>query len=161
MPSNTKHESNELVDEVDEQILKHLNEHGRAPHEEIADDLGVPVEEVDSRVEDLEADGVIRKYAALVDPMALGYISVAFGITTDPTKTDEIAATLKSHENVYKIWILSGKHNIIVHANFENITGFQEFSNDTLHNIDGLVEYESSIATREVLSEGSTVLNNE
>ena len=151
----------EPIDAVDHQILTMLTDDGRASHASIAEAVGIDESEVTERVLALEEAGIITKYAALIDPMKLGYISVAFGIRTDPNKTDAIAAKLKAHPSVYKIWILSGKHNVVVHANFRDIAGFQAFSNETLHHIDGIVEYESSIATQQVISEGARVLDGD
>lgn len=148
----------ETLDATDRDILRYLHDNGRASHEEVAEAVGISEENVTDRVEALESADVITRYTALVDPMKLGYISVAFGIRTDPNNTDAIAAELADHPNVYKIWILSGKHNVIVHANFKDIEDFQAFSHDTLHHIEGIVEYESSIATQQVISEGPRVL---
>jgi len=145
-------------DDLDETILSYLHENGREPFEAIAEKIGVSKQEVKERVEEMEAEGVITKYTVLTDPTKLGYISVAFGITTDPTKSDEIAAQLRDHENVYKIWIVSGRHNIVLHASFRDIQDFQAFSHDTLHGIDGIDRYESSIVTHSEISEGGVVL---
>lgn len=145
-------------DELDETILSYLHENGRESFEEIATKTQLSEHEVRERVEAMEEEGIITKFTVMTDPTELGYISVAFGITTDPAKTDEIAQKLKDHENVYKIWILSGRHNIIIHASFRDIEDFQAFSHDTLHGIDGIDGYESSIVTQSVLSEGSVVL---
>ncbi|WP_312910277.1 Lrp/AsnC family transcriptional regulator [Natronosalvus caseinilyticus] len=146
------------LDEIDEKLLRRLHEDGRMPYDALAAEVGLSESEVRERVEALEEEGVITRFTALTDPTKLGYISVAFGITTDPTKTDSIAQQLEDHKNVYKIWILSGRHNIIIHSSFRDITDFQAFSHDILHNIDGIVRYESSIVTQSALSEGSVVL---
>ena len=146
------------LDDIDETILSYLHENGRESLDEIAGKMNLSDQEVRERVERMEEEGVITKYTVLTDPTKLGYISVAFGISTDPNRTDETAQKLKDHENVYKLWIVSGKHNIIVHASFRDIQDFQAFSHDTLHEIDGITEYESSIVTQSVTSEGGVVL---
>lgn len=149
---------NGTPDDLDETILNYLHENGRESYDVIAEKVGLPEHEVEERVKAMEEEGIITKFTVLTDPTKLGYISVAFGITTDPGKTDEIAQQLKDHENAYKVWILSGRHNIIIHASFRDIKDFQAFSHDTLHGIDGIVRYESSIVTQSTLSEGSVVL---
>lgn len=149
---------NGAPDDVDETILSYLHENGRESLDAIAEKTGLSATEVEERVEAMEDEGIITKYTVLTDPTKLGYISVAFGITTDPTKSDEIAQKLKDHENVYKLWIVSGRHNIVLHASFRDITDFQSFSHDTLHGIEGIDRYESSIVTQSVISEGGVVL---
>lgn len=148
------------LDAADEQILSILSETARTPDEEIAEAVGLSTAEVRERIERLQSEGVITKFTAMIDTSKLGYISVAFGFSVEPGKADEIATRLSEYDNIYKLWILSGRHNIIAHANFRNITEFQAFSSDVLHDIDGIANYETSIATKSVLNEGGIVLND-
>lgn len=148
------------IDDVDEQILAILNENARTPDEEIAEAVGVDEDEVSERIARLRDDGVITKFTTMLDPSKLGYIAVAFGFSVEPGKADEIADLLIQYDNIYKLWILSGRHNIIAHANFKDITEFQSFSSETLHDIDGIANYETSIATKSVLNEGDVVLSD-
>lgn len=149
------------MDAVDERLLEVLNEDARRPSEEIAEDLDLAVEEVDDRIQRLQEEGVITSFVAMFDPSKLGYVSVAFGFSVEPTEADRIAQKLSEHENIYKLWILSGRHNVIAHANFTDITEFQEFSHEVLHSMDGINNYESSIVTKSILNEGSVVLPHE
>ena len=144
----------------DEAILKLLHEDARRSHASIADELDVSVDTVSERIAEMEEDGTITQYTVLTDPTKLGYISVAFGISTDPTATDSIAEELAEYSNVYKVWVLSGRHSVVLHASFRDIAEFQAFTNDTLNSIEGIVQYESSIVTRSVLAEGSVILND-
>jgi DNA-binding Lrp family transcriptional regulator len=148
------------MDDVDERILQVLNDDARRPSEDIAAELGISAGEVDDRIHRLREEGVITKFTAMFDPSKLGYVSVAFGFSVEPGEADRIARQLSELENIYKLWILSGRHNIIAHANFTDITEFQEFSHETLHRMDGINNYETSIATKSILNEGSVVLSH-
>lgn len=148
------------VDEVDKEILAVLSDDARTSNGDIASRVGITEEEVERRVQDLVEDQVITKFTAMIDPAKLGYVSVAFGFSVEPGKADEIASTLSQYDNIYKLWILSGRHNVIAHANFEGITEFQEFTSETLHDIDGITNYETSIATKSIINEGNTILRN-
>lgn len=149
------------LDATDEKLLSVLNDDARRSDGEVADVLGIPTEEVGDRIERLRESGVITKFTSMIDTSKLGYISVAFGFSVEPGKADDIAESLSGHDNIYKLWILSGRHNIIAHANFEDITEFQEFSSDVLHEISGIASYETSIATSSVINEGGVVLTDE
>lgn len=146
------------VDAVDRRLLHLLNENARRTDAELAAELGVDEGEIEERIDRLQAEGVITKFTAMLDPEKLDYISVAFGFSVAPGEADDIARELEGYENIYKLWMLSGRHNIIAHANFEGIHEFQQFSHDVLHDIDGINNYETSIATRTVLHEGSVLL---
>lgn len=152
--------SDTAIDDVDEEILAVLGEDARTPNRDIADRVGVSEDEVAQRVQRLQDEEVITKFAAMIDPAKLGYVSVAFGFSVEPGKADDIAETLGKYDNIYKLWILSGRHNVIAHANFEDITEFQEFSSETLHDIDGITNYETSIATKTIINEGNAILTD-
>lgn len=55
------------MDELDIQILKLLEEHGRLSHEEISKQLHISRPSVHQRVAKLERSGVIKGYRAVVD----------------------------------------------------------------------------------------------
>lgn len=150
--------ANHEIDAVDKTILRHLHDDSRTSPSSIAETMEHSTEEVAERIQHLEEAGVISKYTIMVDPAELGYISVAFGFSVQPGRTDEIAAELSNYEYIYKLWILSGRHNIVAHASFEDIGEFQTFSHDTLHDIDGISNYETSIMTKSILNEGGVIL---
>lgn len=150
--------ANHEIDTVDKTILRHLHNESRASPASIAETMEHSTDEVAERIQQLEEEGVISKYTIMVDPAELGYISVAFGFSVEPGRTDEIAAELSNYEYIYKLWILSGRHNIVAHTSFEDISEFQAFSHDTLHDIDGISNYETSIMTKSILNEGGVIL---
>lgn len=148
-----------IQDGIDQAILQLLHDDGRRTYESIGEEIGVTASEVESRVQRLRDEGTITKFTVLTDPTRMGYITAAFGVTTEPTATDAIAEELGNHPNVFNAWILSGRHSVVTHASFRDIEAFQRFTNETLNGLDGIVQYESSIVTRSVLSEGSVVIS--
>ncbi len=60
------------MDEIDIQILKILQDDGRASHEEIGRRLNLSRPTIHQRVKKLEAAGVIKKYRAMIDRRKLG-----------------------------------------------------------------------------------------
>lgn len=148
------------MDELDRRLLRLLHENARRTDKELAARLEVDPGEVATRIERLKEEGIVTKFTAMIDPEKLGYISVAFGFSVEPGKADDIARELRAKENIYKLWLLSGRHNVIAHASFKGIHEFQQFSHDVLHEIDGINNYETSIATRTILNEGSVLLED-
>ena len=67
-----------MLDDVDRQLLVLLQEDARATHAALAKAVGLTGPSVYARLKRLEADGVIRGYATLVDPDVLGQGVVAF-----------------------------------------------------------------------------------
>jgi Lrp/AsnC family leucine-responsive transcriptional regulator len=68
----------ERIDETDVRILELLQRDGRGSYAEVGQSVGMSGPSVHERVKKLEARGVIRGYAALVDPHQLGYGVLAF-----------------------------------------------------------------------------------
>jgi len=102
------------VDEIDLAIIKELSENARKAFSEIADKLKLSDVAVIKRVRKLESDGVIRRYALIVDPAKIGYKKISFtGINVRPEKLFEIVATLKAKDYVKYLAITSGDHELI------------------------------------------------
>ncbi|MGA3029400.1 MAG: AsnC family transcriptional regulator [Candidatus Limnocylindrales bacterium] len=68
----------ERIDETDARILELLQRDGRESYAEVGQSVGMSGPSAHERVKKLEARGVIRGYAAMVDPTLLGYSVLAF-----------------------------------------------------------------------------------
>ncbi|MFC6974357.1 Lrp/AsnC family transcriptional regulator [Halomicroarcula sp. GCM10025709] len=146
------------LDTVDKQILDLLHDEGRATYNDIGEELGITGNTVRRRMDRMREEGIIRKFTVMTDPAKLDYLTVAFGLSTEAGRTDDIAEEIAETDCVYKLWVLSGTHNIIFDARFEDTEHFQSFTHDVLHAVEGIASYESSIVTRSVIDDGSTVL---
>jgi len=65
-------EKTSTLDEIDRRILVELQRDGRLTNQDLAGRIGVSASPCWRRVRALEEAGVIKGYAALVDPAALG-----------------------------------------------------------------------------------------
>jgi Lrp/AsnC family leucine-responsive transcriptional regulator len=66
------------LDRYDRIILQTLQDNGRASNVELSDKANLSAPQCYRRVRRLEADGIIRGYAAQVDPATIGLGVVAF-----------------------------------------------------------------------------------
>ena len=71
----------------DARVLAILQAQGRRSYADLASDLGMAAPSVHERVKKLEARGVIRGYAADVDPAAVGLLVLAFTWVTQAPGT--------------------------------------------------------------------------
>jgi Lrp/AsnC family leucine-responsive transcriptional regulator len=80
-----------VTDPIDLQLATALIADGRSTLRELSQVTGLSVSAVQSRVRRLEADGVIRGYAALVDATAIGLpLAALIAITPlDPAQPDD------------------------------------------------------------------------
>lgn len=75
------------LSENDARVLAILQTRGRRSYADLATDLGMAAPSVHERVRKLEAKGVIRGYAADVDPAAVGLSVLAFTWVTQAPGT--------------------------------------------------------------------------
>jgi len=76
------------LSDVDARILAVLQRDGRRPYADVGAEVGISGPSAYDRIKKLEARGVIRGYAAQVDPVALGFGILAFTwITQAPGTT--------------------------------------------------------------------------
>lgn len=85
---------NDPLSDVDARLVQILQEDGRRSYADLGTDLGMAGPSAHERVKKLEARGVIRGYAANVNPAALGLTVLAFTWVTQAPGT--IATDLTS-----------------------------------------------------------------
>ena len=80
-----------LTDPIDRQLAAALVRDGRSTLKSLAELTGLSVSAVQARVRRLESDGVVRGYAALLDPEAVGLpLAALIAITPlDPGQADD------------------------------------------------------------------------
>lgn len=67
-----------MLNEIDAAILNILQQNCRMPLTEIAEHVGMSIQAVSERIRKMEARGIIRRYAAIVDPAEVGKQMTAF-----------------------------------------------------------------------------------
>jgi Lrp/AsnC family leucine-responsive transcriptional regulator len=77
----------ERITANDARILEALQNDGRRPYADLGAEIGISGPSAHERVKKLEARGVIRGYAALVDPASVGYDILAFSWVTQAPGT--------------------------------------------------------------------------
>lgn len=67
-----------MIDKHEQQILKHLQQDGRASTQDLSDAVGLSASPCWRRVKKLEEEGYITRYAAIVDAKKLGLSALAY-----------------------------------------------------------------------------------
>ncbi|WP_054841561.1 Lrp/AsnC family transcriptional regulator [Thermococcus peptonophilus] len=138
----------EELDSLDKSILRILQEDGRASYSEIARRIGVPESTVRLRVKKLLERGIIRKFAALINPFKAGYSIVAFiAVDTEPGKVKEAAEKLSKLPEVDVLGIATGAHDILMQVTVRDLKELEDFLIEKLGSIDGIKSTETSILT--------------
>lgn len=103
------------LDFIDLKILDILQQDGRASHSAIAEAVGLSQPSVHERVKKLEQRGVIKGYAAIVDPEALGQDVLAYiSVRLNDYKPDDIAGAVEGIPQVLEAHHIAGEECFIV-----------------------------------------------
>ena len=108
--------SPERINTNDARILGVLQRDGRRAYADLGADVGMSGPSAHERVKKLEARGVIRGYAALVDPRAVGYDVLAFSwVTQAPgTMANDLTAAFAAIPEIEECHHISGEADYLI-----------------------------------------------
>src|SRR5215469_1370757 len=142
------------MDEIDRQILKHLQEDGRLRNNDLADKVGLSPAPCLRRVRALERSGAIARYVALLDPERVGQSLQVFTEVKLDRQTkraiQEFEKAIRSHPNVLECTLVAGEWDYLVRVVAPDITSYQSFLVNHLTALPGVASVKSSFAMRRV-----------
>lgn len=118
----------EAMDRKDNVIVNHLLTNGRDSYREIAKELGMAPATVMKRVKQLEKEGVIKGYSALIDYDSIGYdIHVIVDVRVAKGKLQLIESKIARHGSVQMVFDNTGSFDATVLARFKSRAGLDRF----------------------------------
>jgi len=117
-----------LEDGIDRRIVAALLGDGRATLRTLAETTGLSVSAVQARVRRLEQDGVIKGYAAVVDPEALGLpLAALIAITPlDPDHEYDIPDKLAGIPEVQACHSVAGEDSFVLFVRVATPSALEE-----------------------------------
>lgn len=131
----------------DSKAVRLLMNQGRATWTELAQHLGLSAPAAADRVRRLEERGVIRGYAALIDPEAAGYPLAAF-VTVVLDRPDRRAAFLKrvaALAEVLECHHVAGDDDYLLKVRCRNTADLDRLLVESLKSIPGVVRTRTAI----------------
>lgn len=116
------------LDDLDHQIVAWLAREGRASFREIGDAIGLSAPAVKRRIDRLRDGGVIERFAAVVDPAALGWTMEAFVelFAIGRTPPDRIRTALAKLPEVIGAYTVTGEADALVHIRAADTHHFEQ-----------------------------------
>ena len=143
-----------VLDRIERRILALLQEHGRISNVELAERVGLSESPCFRRVKRLERDGVIARYAAVVDQRTLGFSVTAFVLVNMDKQpdigTDDFLARVAAEPHIVECHAMSGSHDYIMKVLARDIDHFSELVMQGILKYPGVRHVESSFSLREV-----------
>ncbi len=131
------------LDEIDRKILFFLQANSRIPYHQVGKELKIAASTVHNRVKKMINSGVIRRFAAIVDPQKLGLRVSWVGINVDPNQLISIAKELAKHEEIQIIGASYGDHDILLQVMCRDDKELSEFIRYKIKPIKGVKDVPS------------------
>jgi DNA-binding Lrp family transcriptional regulator len=105
------------MDDTDRKIVALLRQNARRSFADIGGQVGLSAPAVKRRVDRLEARGVIRSYAAVIDPAAMGWTTHAVVALYCEGRMSggEVRAAIEPHPEVEAAYTVAGEASAIIH----------------------------------------------
>jgi len=144
-----------LLDQIDLRILQQLQNDGRVTNAELADRVALSPSPCLRRVKQMETNGVIRGYVALVDPEALGLAVTAF-VRVRLSRQDDrhltmFEDTIAALPEVMECYLMTGEADYQLRILVASLTDFEDFLRKKLTHVPGIAEMTTSFALRPVV----------
>lgn len=116
------------MDDKDLGILKELVTDARYSYREISRRVKLSVATVKSRVENLEKEGVIKGYTAIVNPQKLGFeVAALIEVVVSKGKLLDVEERLAENPNVYAVYDATGTSDAIILVRFHRREELSKF----------------------------------
>ncbi|MGG5809202.1 Lrp/AsnC family transcriptional regulator [Falsiroseomonas sp. CW058] len=140
------------MDAIDRKILRALARDGRLTNAELAEQVGLSPSPCWTRVRRLEAAGIIKGYAALLDQAALGLPDTVF-IEVMMERHDEdslrrFEATVLAIPEVLECHLVTGEYDYVIKAAVGGTAGYERLLRDRLYRLPGVRHTRTSFALR-------------
>jgi len=147
--------SSKAYDSFDFSLLRALQRHGRATNAELSQSANLSESSCLRRVRQLEADGVIQRYAAIIAPDRIGFRLNAFVTITLVSQSE---AALKEFERevarideVMECFLMTGSADYLIHLVARDVDDLERLHATRLTRLPNVARVTSSIAMREVV----------
>ncbi len=139
----------EELDDIDKNILRHLQSNARMTNKHLAQELGLSVTPVFERVRKLERKGYIKRYVAVLDHEKLNHGLVVFmHIKMQAHNHDSILrlmAAANELPEVMECYHVTGETDFLMKVLVPDMKAYEEFVLNKLTRVTGIGNINSSI----------------
>lgn len=143
-----------VLDSVDLQILRALQENARLTTKELAARVNLSTTPVFERLKRLEKNGFIKKYVAVLDAGKLGRGFTVFCSVKlkqmNRTVARDFISVIKDIPQVAECYNISGEYDYLLKIQAPDMTYYNEFIINVLGNIDAIGSILSSFVMAEI-----------
>ncbi|NUU03550.1 Lrp/AsnC family transcriptional regulator [Herbaspirillum robiniae] len=144
----------EKFDRFDRIILETLQANGRASNVELSERVNLSPPQCYRRVQRLEQEGVIRGYAAQVEPAALGLGVIAFvslSLAREQFKqVRSVEKAIRQFPEILECYTISGDFDYLLKVAAADLKSLSAFLTDRLMQVPGVAGVRSMVCMEEI-----------
>jgi len=148
-----KHETM-MPDRRDRAILRELQQDSRLTMQELARKVDMSSSAVWRRIRALEEDGVIDRFAVIVNPRKAGFLLSSMTLVTlarhEQTNVDNFVTEVQRHPEVLECFATSGEADYHLRVVVEDIEAYNRFLDDFILKLPGVLQVRSNIILKEI-----------
>jgi Lrp/AsnC family leucine-responsive transcriptional regulator len=130
---------NTQIDEIDRKIIAILHQNGRASYTDLAKEVGLSRVAVQTRINTLQENGTIERFACIVNPEKLGItVSAFFNVEVEPKYLMQVADTLADEPEVTSLYHMTGPSKLHMHGLFKGNQEMELFLQNKLYTLPGI-----------------------
>lgn len=145
------------MDAIDRKIIAVLQEDGRATITDVAARVGLSVSPCHRRLRELERNGTIRGYRAVVDAASLGLTFQALVFVTMRQEDREtllgFEAAVERVPEVVQAQRLFGDPDYLLRIVTADLTAYQELEDDVLSALPGVQRLNSTLVMKHIVND--------
>jgi Lrp/AsnC family leucine-responsive transcriptional regulator len=143
------------LDKTDLKILHALQSDARISNTELADRVGLSPSPCLRRVRTLEESGVIKRYAGILDPSAIGLpISVFVNVSLrsqERASLEDFEQQVLQYPEVMECYLMTGSFDYMLRVVLPDLDSYQRFLADKLTRIKSVANIQSSMSLKQVV----------
>ncbi|MGF9696124.1 MULTISPECIES: Lrp/AsnC family transcriptional regulator [Paenibacillus] len=135
-----------MLDSIDSHILRRLTQNSRISYTDLAKEVGLSGVAVKERIDRLVNQGIIEQFSIVISAEKLGKkISAYLELEVEPLHLNHIVDVLKKNDQVAVLYEMTGPCILHIHILVESITEMEQFMNESIYSLDGIVRAETQI----------------
>lgn len=144
----------DVLDRIDRRILEHLQRDGRLSNQELAERVALSPSPCLRRVRALERSGVIRQYAALLDPLRVGLGLLAY-VTVKLEKrgkmpVDQFTRAVQGWPEVIACFSMTGDMDYLMRVQVVDLPHYSRFIMDQLLKQPGVIDIRTNFVLERI-----------
>ena len=117
----------------DIELLRCLNQNGKASQRELATFTGTALGTVNSHIKNLEKEKIIKGYYAEVNPEKVGFnLTAIINLRITKGKIMDVQSSIAKHPRVFAVYDITGEWDSLILARFKDRQEMDSFIKTTL-----------------------------